>query len=313
MTRAWNELLMTDHETTEKVFAAMEQAFARPGGPPPHMVAGALEYCAVYVDRCHNQKEEQHVFPRLERAGIPRDGGPLGVMLAEHEQSRGLLARLKPLATAYAGGDRGVLAELGAVFAEYAELLKGHFWKENDILYPLALRVLPPAAGEAIVEGIDAVEASLGAGTRARFYQLADELGHAGQLEDLSFGLDRNVLAAMLNTLPVEISFVDADDTVRYFSHENRDKIFARTRGAIGTKVQNCHPPKSLHVVDQILADFKAGTRDVAEFWIDLGPRKVHIRYFAVRDGGAYRGCMEVVQDIAPIQKLTGQKRLLDG
>ena len=109
------------------------------------------------------------------------------------------------------------------------------------------------------------------------------------------------------------LSFVDADDRVRYFSHENGDKIFARTRGAIGTPVQNCHPRASLDKVTQILADFKAGRRQVAEFWIDLGPRKVHIRYFPVRDaGGRYLGCLEVVQDIAPIQKLDGQKRLLD-
>ncbi|HEY3357469.1 MAG TPA: PAS domain-containing protein [Polyangia bacterium] len=313
MPRAWNDLLMDDHQTTEKVFAAMEQAFAQPDGPPPAMVAGLLEYCAVYVDQCHNMKEEQHLFPLIEKRGIPRDGGPLGVMLGEHEQARAILARLKPLATAYAGGDRSTLGDLKAVVTEYAELLKGHFWKENDILYPMALRVLSPADGAAVVAGIAAIEAGLGADTHARFYQLADDLCHAGKVEDLSFGLERHVLAAMLNRLPVEISFVDANDQVAYFSHENQDKIFPRTRGAIGTNVRNCHPPKSLHMVTKILEDFRAGRREVAEFWIDLGPRRVHIRYFPVRDdAGAYLGCMEVVQDIAPVIALKGQKRLLD-
>jgi DUF438 domain-containing protein len=177
----------------------------------------------------------------------------------------------------------------------------------------MALRVMRPEDGPAVVSGIEAVEAGLGAGTRARFYGLAEEICRAGALEDLSFGVERHVLAAMLNTLPVEISFVDAEDKVRYFSHENGDKIFPRTRGAIGTNVRNCHPPKSLHMVVKILEDFRAGARDVAEFWIDLGGRKVHIRYFAVRgEGGAYLGTMEVVQDVTPIQQLTGQKRLLD-
>ena len=110
-----------------------------------------------------------------------------------------------------------------------------------------------------MVAGIEAVEAAAGAGVRQRYYALAEEIVAATGLEDLSRGLDPDVLAAILNTLPVELSFVDAQDTVRYFSHENQDKIFPRTRSAIGMKVQNCHPPKSLHMVEAILADFKAG------------------------------------------------------
>ena len=86
-------------------------------------------------------------------------------------------------------------------------------------------------------------------------------------------------MAGILNSLPIELSFVDADDCVRYFSHENHAKIFPRSRGVIGMKVHNCHPPKSLHMVEQILADFKAGHREDAEFWIDMGGKKIHIRY----------------------------------
>jgi hypothetical protein len=161
--------------------------------------------------------------------------------------------------------------------------------------------------------GIAAVEAELGSDTRARYYALADQIIQAGDVRPLSENLAPHVLAALLDTLPVELSFVDADDTVRYFSHEHGEKIFPRTRGAIGMKVQQCHPQKSVHLVNQILADFKAGTREVAEFWIDLGPRKVHIRYFPVRHtDGSYLGCLEVVQDITRIQKLDGQRRLLD-
>jgi hypothetical protein len=310
---SWNQLLTTDHETTEKVFAALEKAFATPAGPSVHVVSLMLEYFGVYVDQCHNLKEEKHLFPTIERLGIPRHGGPLGVMLEEHEQSRTLLARWKPLAQAYVQDDRAALLPLRDVFAEYASLLKNHFWKENDILYPMALRVVAEADAKKVVAGIERVEADLGPDTRARFYAMAEEIITAGALDDLSFGLSRETLAAMLNALPVELSFVDADDRVRYFSHENGHKIFGRTRGAIGTHVENCHPPKSVHMVKQILADFKAGTRDVAEFWIDLGPRKVHIRYWPVRSpDGTYLGCMETVQDVSAIQKLTGQKRLLD-
>jgi DUF438 domain-containing protein len=312
MSQRWDELLKRDHEVTEQVFAAMETKFAMAEGPPPALVDLLLDYLH-YVDHCHNQKEELHLFPRLERRGMPRHGGPLGVMLQEHEQARDILSRLLPLAEAYAGGEKGNLAELRAAFGEYASLCKDHFWKENDILYPMALRMLDDAEAAEVVAGIEEVEASLGAGTRERYYRMAGEIVDRAELRDLSFGLERDVLAAILNTLPVELSFIDHEDRVRYFSHEHGEKIFGRTRGAIGTAVQNCHPPKSLHLVNRILADFKAGRREVAEFWIGMGGRMVHIRYWPVRgEDGRYLGTLETVQDVAAIRALTGERRLLD-
>jgi DUF438 domain-containing protein len=313
MGETWQDLLMRDHETTEKVFAAMEKPFTSPAGPDPALVVKLFDYVHNYVDRCHNQKEEQHLFPLVEQRGIPRGSGPLAVMLAEHQAARDLLAKLEPLVRAYAGGDASVLEPLRATFGEYVALCKDHYWKENDVLFPMAARVMSEADGTAVVRGIEQVEAGLGASTRADYYRLAEELILAGELKDLAHGLDREVLAAILNTLPVELSFVDRDDTVRYFSHERSEKIFPRTRGVIGTRVQNCHPQKSVHVVNQILADFKAGRREVAEFWIELGPRFLHIRYWPVRDpGGRYLGCLETVQDVTGVRALTGQKRLLD-
>jgi DUF438 domain-containing protein len=313
MSTTWRELLMTDHETTERVFAAMEKAFAAPGGPSPGMVANLREYVVGYVDRCHNQKEERTVFPLLGRAGLPTQGGPLAVMLAEHGRAKELVAELDRAAAAYAGGDRARLPELRAAFDAYAGLCKEHFWKENDILYPMAVRMLDEADQAGIVPAIEAVEAELGPDTRARYYRIAEEIIRGAELEDLSYGLDREVLAGILNALPVELSFVDHEDRVRYFSHERGEKIFPRTRGALGTNVRNCHPQKSVHMVEEILADFKAGRREVAEFWIDMGPRKIHIRYWPVRDeAGKYLGCLETVQDVSAIQKLTGQRRLLD-
>jgi hypothetical protein len=304
---------MADHEITERVFSAAEKALAAAGGPSPGLVANLREYLVGYVDRCHNQKEERTVFALLAAAGMPTQGGPLGVMLAEHAQAKALVEGIDSAAAAYLAGDRARLGELREVLAQYAELCKGHFWKENDILYPMAAQTLDAAAQASIVPGIEAVEAALGPDTRRRYHRLAEEIVRAAELEDLSYGVDREVLAAMLNTLPVELSFVDHEDRVRYFSHERGEKIFPRSRGAIGADVRSCHPAKSVHLVERILADFKAGRREVAEFWIDMGPRKVHIRYWPVRDAsGRYLGCLETVQDVAPIQRLTGQRRLLD-
>jgi DUF438 domain-containing protein len=313
MSTEWAELLMTDHQTTEQVFDAVELALAAPDGPPRPLIADLAEYLTAYVDGCHNKKEEDYLFPLIEARGIPRHGGPLAVMLLEHEQSKTLLAALIPLARAYGAGDTAVLPALKGAFSQYATLIKNHYWKENDILYPMARRVMSDADGRAVMEGIEATEATSGPNTRARYYAMAGRIIKGGGVEDLSVGVDRNVLAAILNTLPVELSFVDADDTVRYFSHENGTKIFPRTRGVIGAAVENCHPQKSLHMVHAILRDFRAGRRKVAEFWIDMAGKKVHIRYFPVRNpAGEYLGCLEVVQDITAIQALAGERRLLD-
>ena len=118
-------------------------------------------------------------------------------------------------------------------------------------------------------------------------------------------------LEAVFNTLPVDITFVDKEDRVRYFS-QSKERIFPRTKAIIGRKVQQCHPQKSLHVVEEILNDFRENKRDRAEFWISLEGRLIYIRYFAVRDKAEkYLGCLEVTQDITDIKKIEGEKRLL--
>jgi len=124
--------------------------------------------------------------------------------------------------------------------------------------------------------------------------------------------LSKEEIEAILNALPVDISFVDANDAVKYFNKAEK-RIFVRTKAVIGRKVQLCHPQKSVHIVNKILETFKTGKKDVAEFWITMNNRLIHIRYFAVRDkNGKYLGTMEVTQDLTDIKKIEGQKRLLD-
>jgi hypothetical protein len=120
------------------------------------------------------------------------------------------------------------------------------------------------------------------------------------------------LLEAIFDSLPVDVTYVDENDTVKYYSKHD-ERIFRRTPAVIGRQVQNCHPKDSLDKVNQAVAELKSGKRNVAEFWIDFKGRKVYIRYFVVRDkAGKYRGILEVAQDITDIQKITGQKRLLD-
>ena len=124
--------------------------------------------------------------------------------------------------------------------------------------------------------------------------------------------LKPEIIEAMLDSMPIEISFVDENDEVKYFS-KNGDRIFPRPRSIVGKKVQQCHPQKSVHKVLQILEAFKNGKKDVAEFWINLKGRQIYIRYFPVRDkNGSYLGTLEVSQDITDIKKIEGEKRLLD-
>lgn len=119
-------------------------------------------------------------------------------------------------------------------------------------------------------------------------------------------------LIAIFQTLPVDLTFVDAEETVRFYS-ESEARVFPRTNSVLGRKVVNCHPPKSMHMVQKILDDFKTGTKKTADFWIDMGPKRIYIRYFALHDQtNQYLGCLEVTQDITEIQQLKGQKRLLD-
>jgi PAS domain S-box-containing protein len=124
--------------------------------------------------------------------------------------------------------------------------------------------------------------------------------------------LSQEQLAGILEAIPVEISFVDENDLVKFWNkHETR--IFKRPASVIGKSVQNCHPKQSVAKVNQLLSDFKSGRRNSAEFWINLGERKVYIRYFAVRDKtGSYLGTLEATQDITEIKKIEGEKRLLE-
>jgi hypothetical protein len=118
-------------------------------------------------------------------------------------------------------------------------------------------------------------------------------------------------LTAVLSTLPLDLTFVNAEDRVAFFS-EGPNRIFARSKAIIGRKVQHCHPPRSADTVNKILDDFRAGRQNVAEFWINFQGKFVHIRYFAVRnDEGKYLGTVELTQDLAPLRQLSGERRLL--
>lgn len=258
-------------------------------------------------------RKENLLFPFLERHGVT---GPAKVMWALHDDIR---AMLKTFQNAVREGDT---ASAQKAFLPLAEAIRQMFIKEEQVLYPTALRMLSEAEWAAIYQQSDEIGYCLVRPVAAWQPSVppAEAPGHTAAYGGTPTGelrLDVGVLTPeqvnlLLNHLPVEITFVDEYDTVRFYSQGRGERIFPRTPAIIGRKVQNCHPPASVHVVNRLLQEMREGQRDVASFWIQTGERFVHIRYFAVRDAeGKYRGVLEMAQDIAPLRALEGERRLL--
>jgi hypothetical protein len=207
---------------------------------------------------------------------------------------------------------------------EAVQTIRDMIYKEELILFPASLDMLTQNEWIRVKDG----EADIG------FAWVVPDKGWPGEIvEDLeeaphepvkalkdvagALSLDTGQMTLeqinlMLTHLPVDLTFVDENDRVAYYS-EGPERIFPRSSAIIGREVRNCHPPKSVHLVNKILDEFKSRSRDKAEFWIEVGGRFIYIRYFAVRDAdGYYRGTLEVSQDLTQIRKLEGQQRLLD-
>jgi len=196
-------------------------------------------------------------------------------------------------------------------------ILPNHFYKENNILFPTALQVFTEQEWVDSRKEFDEIGYCCFTPLKLTTIPQAlkkTESAHTpeGLVQFETGSLSKEEIEAVLNALPVDISFVDAEDVVKYFNKADK-RIFVRTKAVIGRKVQMCHPQKSVHIVNKILEAFKKGEKDSAEFWITLNNRLVHIRYFAVRDqNGKYLGTMEVTQDLTDLKKIEGQKSLLD-
>ncbi len=263
----------------------------------------------------HYKRKEELLFPHLEKHGLY---GPAKVMWGADDEIRESLRELKELLAVSGGARRD---EAVAKARKVTEAIKEMIFKEEKILLPTAEQNLTEDDWYGIYQaeneiGYCLVEPEAPWNPRRERPDGVVEPGAAGagagDVVRFSTGMLRSEeIELILNHLPVDITFVDKDDTVRYFS-STKGRIFTRPRTIIGRKVQNCHPPASVHVVEGILRSFKDGKKDVEEFWIELGGRLVYIRYFAVRgDEGQYVGTLEVTQDITHVKTLEGEKRLV--
>lgn len=257
----------------------------------------------------HYAKKENLLFPYLEKYGIT---APPQVMWGVDDEIRALI---KAAEAALEGGNMvAVKTAAENAVGKITEMI----YKEENILLPMALDALTQDEWKRIADESGAFGYCLLDGApewdpAAERRREAGEAAHVpGALAFPTGELKPNEIARLLDTLPFDITFVDAEGTVKYFS-QGKDRIFARTKAVIGRKVVHCHPPASMHIVQKLVADLMSGKKDHEDFWIRMGDRYVLIRYYAVRgEGGEFLGTLEVTQDIAPIQAIRGEKRLMD-
>lgn len=187
--------------------------------------------------------------------------------------------------------------------------------KEEEILFPMCLDTLNDSEWlqierQSIEYGFCLYDPKVR--WRPEDVELGDVVSDVTDRVQLPSGsVDVEELTAILNTIPFDMTFVDKEDRVRYFT-QGRERIFARSRAILGRNVRQCHPPSSVHVVEKILEDFKSGKEDHTAFWIALGEKFIHIEYFALRnEKGDYLGTLEVSQDLTGKRMLKGEQRLL--
>ncbi len=254
----------------------------------------------------HYVKKEMLLFPYMEKYGIT---APPKVMWGVDDEIRGMIRQAAEAADA---GSADAADKVEAAADKAAEMI----FKEENILLPMLLEVLTGEEWQHIAEQSEELGWCLIPRPpvwkpEAEKAKPAPTAAQAGDISMPTGFLSTREVAALLDTLPVDITFVGKDDTVRYFS-QTAERVFPRTRAIIGRKVSDCHPPASVHIVEGIVEDFKSGKKTHEDFWIRMGGKTVYIRYFAVRDAaGEYLGVLEVTQDIAPIQEITGEKRLV--
>ena len=262
----------------------------------------------------HYRRKENLLFPFLEKYGIT---GPPTVMWAKHDQLR---EQMKAVLDVLAQAEKTTVEEVFTISELVLKpALKGMqemIFKEEQILFPMCLDRLTDVDWSEIHRQSPEIGFCLIDPKEEWTPEFSPEAGpvsaDGGRINLPSGSFSLPELTAALNMLPVDVTFVDKDDTVRFFS-QGQERIFDRNRAILGRKVQFCHPPSSVHIVQRILDDFHSGREKRAAFWIQLHGRFIHIEYFALHDpNGAYLGTLEVSQDLTEKRALSGEQRILD-
>jgi DUF438 domain-containing protein len=264
------------------------------------------------VDK-HYLRKEYLLFPFLEKYGIT---GPPKVMWGKHDEIRNLLrAAIEAVSIQedLTPGEASAITDL--VLFPAVKAVSDMISKEEEILLPMSLEKLTEEDWYSIYNQTIEFGYCLydpqtewkpeGTPPNEVIYNQGKNL----QLSTGSFSIDE--LEAIFKILPIDLTFVDKDDKVRFFSL-GPDRVFTRNRAILGRDVRMCHPPSSVHMVEQILRDFREGKQRSASFWINMRGKFIYIDYYAVRDkDGNYLGTLEFTQDITKLRELQGEQRLL--
>ncbi len=261
----------------------------------------------------HYVRKENLVFPFLEKHNIT---GPPMVMWGKHDETR---AMLKSAFSVFAEKESVDIETLSGfkefMFEPALKSIEEMIYKEENILFPMCIDTFTNIEWYEIDQQSDEIGFCIFYPEKRwqpEFETGKDRLEKEESKFKLTTGsLSPDELEGIFNSIPLDVTFVDKDDKVRYFSH-GTDRIFQRSKAILGREVQYCHPPSSVHIVNQILGDFKSGKQNAAKFWINFHGKFVHISYYAVRDvEGNYLGTVELTQDIAEFKELEGERRIL--
>jgi DUF438 domain-containing protein len=307
-----NEALKFEADALEKLFAEVG-VLPADADAMPQLGDMQVRFNNLMDVEKHYLRKEQLLFPFLEKHGIT---GPPKVMWGKHDEARTLLQGAQETlhsASEMTAGEAKAVINL--VLRPASTAVVDMIDKEEQILLPMCLDTLTDAEWFEVSRQSREYGYCLFDPTESWFPEnLVAEVEQTSDISRIqlpSGSFTPAELQAILNTIPFDLTYVDKDDTVRYFT-QGRERIFSRSRAILGRKVQYCHPPKSVDVVQRILDDFRAGKQDHAQFWITLRGRFLSIEYFALRDANAaYLGCLEVSQDLTEKRALQGEQRLL--
>ncbi|NOQ40092.1 MAG: DUF438 domain-containing protein [Anaerolineales bacterium] len=265
------------------------------------------------VDK-HYQRKEYLLFPYLENQEIT---GPPKVMWGKHDEIRELIKGSLEILTTPDITREELLASAEMVLVPALNGVNEMIPKEEEILFPMALDKLSDADWyEISKQSLEIGYCLYDPQTKwkpqgAKEVSINEAQKSGGQIQLPSGSFSAEELLSILNTLPVDMTFVDKDDKVKYFS-QGAERVFNRTRAILNRDVRYCHPPASAHIVDKIIEDFKSGRQSRAPFWINMGGKMIHIEYFALRnDQGEYLGTLEVSHNVSPYRELEGEQRIL--
>lgn len=300
-----------------QVLRYLDEYTAQPSIEREANLVAAMDKLAT-IDK-HYSRKENLLFPYMEKYDIT---APPQVMWGVDDEIRGNIKYVQGLLK----DTKPAVAKINVKVRELVEQVNEMIFKEEEIMIPMLLETFTMAEwieiekasaeiGYTLLHAVKRWIPKMEDQSAADLSKLAEKKSESESQGTIKFdagSLTPDEINSILNTLPLDMTFVGADDRVKYFT-QGKERIFDRPITIIGREVKHCHPPKSVHIVEQIVEDLRTGVKDNEDFWIKMGEMFVYIRYFAVRNkAGEFLGTLELTQNIKPITELEGEKRLRD-